>query len=109
MRSSGYKRALAQAGILVLLLGVACLSTVIKHSQYLPESHPIHYIAKASKMNVSDAPLLGAPASVYSVSWLTPPLCEFSGMWTAPADNFDFPQLSLTLSFQHRSPPASLI
>jgi hypothetical protein len=93
---------------LLLLFAVAGLSTVAKDSQYLPKSHPAHYLNISSKMKVSSpAPVLDR-APLHAVAKIEPPryVARFPRREDPPPP-LAIQQIGLRMALQHRSPPVT--
>jgi len=91
--------------LILLLLTVPTLSTLAKDSWYLPASNPVHYLNIASKMQVPHCPLVLHKAVLDFVAVLIPfrPICQrMRGRDLEPPA----PSIAVTVSLQHRSPPA---
>lgn len=108
MKPSAAKRVLSKASILLLLVALAGLSVLAKHSDYLPKSNPTHYTSQAAKMNLAHLPADFAPAPVHRVDGLMPPKPERPGLPLIASEKLELPQIGLTVSLQHRSPPCPL-
>jgi hypothetical protein len=108
MRQNAYQRFLRRTAILLLLVSVAGLATTARYSSYLPESSPIHFIAGISKMDVDHLPVLFAPVRVNATAIIAPPEQTFQCWPESTSQKIELPQIGLTLSLQHRSPPSSL-
>jgi hypothetical protein len=107
MRRNNSKGILAKAAILLLLVAVAGLSTLAKHSQYLPKSNPTHFFSNAAKMDVAHLPVIFLPAPAYPVAKIAPPEPAFRMLLQIFPEKIELPQIGLTVSLQHRSPPSS--
>jgi len=107
MRSKLLKRGLVNASIVVLLFGVAGLSTLAKNSQYFPSSNPTHYVNIASKMKAAPNPVVLRPDRLSPVAKVVPPKPELRNK-RAVKEEADLPSLAVgvTVSIQHRSPPS---
>jgi hypothetical protein len=100
-------RALKRSLVLLLLIvGVIALSILARQSPYLPKSDAAHYFSSIASMNVTYLP----------VAFVLTLLCWLPGReLLRPAfhsarpvelQNPELPQIGLTLSLQHRSPPS---
>jgi hypothetical protein len=107
VRRNDSKEFLAKAAILLLLIAVAGLSTLAKHSQYLPKSNPTHFFSNAAKMNVTHLSVLFLPAPICPVVKITPDEKAFRVLQQIFPEKIELPQIGLTVSLQHRSPPSS--
>jgi hypothetical protein len=101
---------LKRAGLILLLLAVPVLSTLAKTSWYLPQADTGHYLNGAIKMKVSHAPLLTRWEPPVPAATLIPPIPletqkRIVREYVAPP----IPDIGVTLSLQHRSPPPSLV
>lgn len=108
MRRNDSKRILAKAAIVLLLVAVPGLSTLAKHSEYLPKSNPTHFFSNTTKMNVAHLPVLFFPAPMYPVAKVLPAEPAYRTSPPVSSEKIDLPQIGLTVSLQHRSPPSSL-
>ena len=94
--------------VFLLLLAVAGLSAVARHSQFLPTSHPIHYLGSATKMNVLHLPVDWVPPRTAAMDRVIPRQPQSRAIWVLDFETFDIPQIALRVSRQHRSPPISV-
>jgi hypothetical protein len=108
MRQNRSKRIVVKAAILLLLVAVVGLSVAAKHGQFLPQSHPLHRLSKAVKMELLHHPVDFVPAPAHPVSRIVPPQPEFSPAPLVQSEPLTFRQIGLTVSFQHRAPPSWL-
>jgi hypothetical protein len=102
-----FRRLASQTLLLLLALAIPTLSTVAKNSWYLPQSDPGHYLTIASKMKVAGPPVMlhrGLLEPIARVVPSQPQRGRISRLESEPA----VPWISLTVSLQQRSPPASL-
>src|ERR1700735_3356942 len=58
MKSRALKASLQIATVVVLLFGIAALSTLAKNSVYFPKSNPTRYVNIASKMKRASSPVV---------------------------------------------------
>src|SRR5579864_7595747 len=107
MRRHDSRHLLTKAAIFLLLVSVAGLSILARHSQYLPESSPIHFFSSSTKVDVDHLPVLFFPAT-YLVATLVPDEASGQEPPRTAFQNIGLPQIGVTLSLQHRSPPPSL-
>jgi hypothetical protein len=102
------KRIVCRVAILALLFAVAGFATAAKKSWYSPRSNPAHYLSISSKVKVSVAQVdladtqFRVPVARVVVTQLIrrtnhPPIEN------APP----VPQIGVTVSLQHRSPPSA--
>lgn len=108
MQPSDRQRIWKVPAIILLVIAVAGLSTLAKHSRLHPESKSIHYLAQSAKMNVTDVAAFAPPVPVYTVERLTPLGLQPDGRLLVTSDELPLPQIGLTISLQHRSPPSLL-
>jgi hypothetical protein len=92
--------------VVTLLVAVAGLSTLAKNTQYLPKTNPAQYVTSATKMKVVHSPVVLNRDRQLPVSRIivAPP-----AIWPAREDLWDvplIPAVGVTVSMQHRSPPA---
>jgi len=109
MRRNDSERVLAKTAILLLLVAVAGLSALARHSQYLPKSNPTHYFSSITKMEVDQLPLVFFPAPMFAVAMVVPDEPAFQRSPRAASQRIDIPQIGLVVSLQHRSPPFPLV
>jgi hypothetical protein len=101
---------LKRAAILLLLLAIPVLSTLAKQSWYLPQADTAHYLNGAIKMKVSHAPLLEHwEPSMLAAKLVSLPAApvQQETIWRENPDVW-VPDIGITLSLQHRSPPSLL-
>jgi len=72
------KRIWLRAGVLVLLLTVAGLSTLAKNSQYYSHRTETRFVNIASKMKVAKSPVVFERAPLQPVCRLVPPPPEYT-------------------------------
>ena len=106
MRPNDSRRLLAKAAILVLLVAIVGLSALAKQNQFLAKNNPAHFLVKSAKMNVTHLPVLFLPPTIYSFTALLPPAPPYPRSPLQLSEKIDLPQIGLTLSLQHRSPPS---
>jgi hypothetical protein len=98
---------LTRTVVFLLLWAVPVLSTLAKHSAYLPQTNTAHFMNVAAKMKVADAPLtVSEPQAVQPLAALVRSVPEVT---TTRQDQLEVPQVpkvSLKVCLQHRSPPA---
>jgi hypothetical protein len=94
--------------IVLLLLAVPALSTLAKQSWYLPQSNTAHYLNGAVKMRVSQAPLLTNWRPLPALATLVPQRAE-NRMVRRAEPKPAMPDIGITVSLQHRSPPIALL
>lgn len=105
MRLCNPKRILTSTALVLLILAMAALSVTATHGRFLPESDPVHFLYAATKMNVAP-PVVFVPPIVFAFAKVVPLQTSF---WTLPrqkSEQFELPQIGLTVSLQHRSPPS---
>lgn len=103
------KRAPVRAVVVLLLCTVGGLPIAAKQSQFLPKSNPTHFLSSAAKMNVAHPLVLFFAGPAYLPAKTIPPQAEFCESALVCSEEIDFPQISLTISLQHRSPPPVLL
>jgi hypothetical protein len=107
MRRNDSRQIPSKAAILLLLVALFGLSTLARHSQYLPETNPVHFFSSTTKMDVDHLPALFFPeATLVAKVFPDDPRCQ--RFLRTTSQEIDVPQISLTLSLQHRSPPVAL-
>jgi hypothetical protein len=94
--------------ILLLLLGVAGLSTIAKVGQYYPRTSSAHYISDASKMDVAHPPALLAWKPLHLVARITPPSPALRVTRRVEPEPPFTQRIGIVVSLQHRSPPLLL-
>jgi hypothetical protein len=99
---------LARTAVLLLIFAIAGLSTLAKHSQYLPKSNPTHFFSNATKMNVAHLPALFFAAPNAPIAKVIVHRPAFRRLSPVSSESIDLPQIALTISLQHRSPPSLL-
>jgi hypothetical protein len=98
----------SKIAIIFLLLGLAGLATLAKDGQYYPSANPARQVALSTKMNVAHAPLLYCCGALENVAHLVPPKPRpLVGRRIEP-ELLPVESVGLTVSRQHRSPPAVL-
>jgi hypothetical protein len=109
MRPSDSKRILVKATILFLLFGVEELAALAKHSEFLPESNPLHYISKSAKMDALHHSVDFILSPFYPAGRVVLPLPEFFAVLLDQFETITCRQIDPAASFQHRAPPATLL
>jgi hypothetical protein len=90
----------------MLLIAVAGLSTLAKDCQYFPKTNPTRYVSSSTKMKLAHAPVVLDGDQQLHVSRIAVPSPR---VWPICEDRFEailIPAVGVTLSMQHRSPPA---
>ena len=108
MRIPYFRRMLARTPVLLLLVALAGLAALAKHSEYLPKSNPTHYFSNAAKMRVAHLPVIFVSIPKFPVARVIPPQPEPYFLPLVEPQKLDLPQIGLTVSLQHRSPPFSI-
>lgn len=100
-----------RTAVVLLLLAVPLLSTLAKDSWYLPQANTAHYLNGAIKMKVSHAKLLVRWEPPMPTMKLVPPPMPREVLARIGAERLDplVPDIGVTLSLQHRSPPSYLL
>jgi hypothetical protein len=101
----GWLRFINRAAVLLLLLAVPALSTVAKKSWYLPQADTGHYLTGAVKMRVAHPPTLLARRPLRLIAKVVSPRPQVR-RHQEPELAPETPSISVTVSLQHRSPPA---
>jgi hypothetical protein len=98
-----------QASAILLLFAVAGLSTGAKDSQYLPSTHPAHYLNISSKMKVSPPLSAFDRTPLHAVAKVEPlrVVDHLSYCEEPPPPAIQL--IGLRTSIEDRSPPASAI
>jgi hypothetical protein len=97
-----------QASAILLLFAVAGLSTGAKDSQYLPNTHPAHYLNISSKMKVSSpAPVLNR-VPFQATEKIAPPRFVIRLIHREEPPLLVIQLIGLRMALQHRSPPVAL-
>jgi hypothetical protein len=89
-----------------LALSVVLLGAAARHSQFIPQSDPAHFLSNASKMNVSYSSLL--PVVIPVIPTVLPLQPGFFVIPIVRPEEFAASQIARILCLQHRSPPFSL-
>jgi len=97
-----------RAAVVLLLLAVPILSTLAKNSWYLPQADTAHYLNGAIKMKVSHTPLLVRWEPPMPTAKVFPPPASTERV-VPEVPNPPVPDIGITLSLQHRSPPTALL
>jgi hypothetical protein len=108
MKSRLLKTSLQIATVVLLLFGVAALSTLAKNSLYFPKSNPTHYVNIASKMKRASSPVVLEREPLYPVAKVLPPQPCAPRNHGVETISLPSPSVGVTVSIQHRSPPGSL-
>jgi hypothetical protein len=94
--------------ILILAFSVVVFSAAAKHSQFLPQSDPAHFLSNAAKMNVSHSLHLFVPLRTQTIPDSLPVPTELYVIARIRSEKPVTSQVDWTLCLQHRSPPLSL-
>jgi hypothetical protein len=97
-----------RVAVVMLLVAVAGLSTLAKNIQYFPKTNPTHYVSSSTKMKVVHAPVVLDRDRQLPVSKISVPPRT---VWPIREDRLEavlIPAVGVTVSMQHRSPPASI-
>jgi hypothetical protein len=97
-----------RVAVVMLLVAVAGLSTLAKDCQYFPKTNPTRYVSSSTKMKVVHAPAVLEEDRQLPVSRISVPSPT---VWPIREDRFEtvlLPAIGVTVSMQHRSPPASI-
>lgn len=97
-----------RVAVLFLLLALAGLSTLAKYTPYLPKTNPAHYVNPATKMKVAQAPALFDQTPLQAVATVVPPRPNYRPRRQDQPPDPPIQRIGLTVSYQHRSPPALL-
>lgn len=94
--------------IILLLLGLAGLATLAKDGQYYPTTNPVRHVSLSTKMNVTHASLVFDREPLEDLArLLTPKPRPAVGRRIEPKP-LPIKSVGITVSLQHRSPPAVL-
>jgi len=96
------KNTLTKAALLLLVFGVAGLSTLAKQGQYQPTPNPAHFPPSVAKMEPGHVPNL-----LISTSQIAPALQGVRSRLVVKSEELVFLEIGLTISPQHRPPPSS--
>jgi hypothetical protein len=96
-----------RVAIVLLLLAIPTLSTLAKKSWYLPQTDTARYLNGAIKMRVTHAPLLTDRAPLLATVNVVPPPVETAIRPAQPKPSG--PDIAITVSLRHRSPPFALL
>jgi len=108
MRPFDFKRFLGKSAIVLLLIAVAGLSVSARYSHYVQKSSRLRFCASVTRVEVGQLPVFLIPARVAATAAIVTPELEFHCSLLSNYRKIDLPQIGLTLSLQHRSPPSSL-
>src|SRR5690348_1421021 len=106
MRPHRSQRILIKTTVLLLLVGVAGLSTLAKQGNYLPKGNPLRHYSKATKMERVHHPVDFIPVPAQPPSRILPPQPEFSAT-PLLRSGLTFRPTGLSISFENRAPPSS--
>jgi hypothetical protein len=109
MRKNASTRVPARTTLLLLVFAVAGLSTLAKYSQHVPNSNPIHFFSKTTKMNVTHLPVVFVAVPNAPVVKVVLHRPAFRMLRPIFCEKIDLLQIGLTISLQHRSPPFSFV
>jgi hypothetical protein len=102
------KSVLAKFATVGLLLVVAGFTTHAKTCWYYSPSNPVHYLSIASKAKVAHAPAdFGYERPRLPVIRSVPALLVVHSRRPEETEIFPIRRISIAISLQHRSPPAS--
>ena len=102
------RRVFLAIGTAALLLAVAGFSTAAKNSQYYSRSNPVHFLNISSKMKVAQAPAALTANPLALVARFVTMQPEIRATRISKPTEPDVPSVGVTVSLQHRSPPAVL-
>jgi hypothetical protein len=108
MRQNRSKRILVRTAAFALFFAVAGLSTLARHSQYLPQSDPLRNFSKLTKMEVVEQSAHFNKAPLHPIAGVLPPATQFSAV---PLEELKQVTLRLNrraVSLQDRAPPSYL-
>ena len=108
MRQYNFKRFFGKSAIVLLLIAVAGLSVAARYSHYVHKSSLLRFCASVTKVEVHQLPVLLIPARMPAAATIVTPELEFHCSLLTNYRKIDLPQIGLTLSLQHRSPPSFL-
>jgi len=97
-----------RVAVFFLLVALAGLSTFAKYTPYLPKTDPSHFVNHATKMKVAQSPVVLDRAPLHPVATVIPPRPAYRPRSTDKPVAPPIQLIGLTVSLQHRSPPASL-
>jgi len=99
-------RAVAKIAVVLLLILLVGFAATLKFGQYFPQGDPIAHAAMSNKMDVAHAPATCDCAPVETATEIVPPEPKCESVRREPPPPPVIQLLGLTLSLQHRSPPA---
>jgi len=108
MRQYDLKGPLRKSAIALLLIAVAGLSVSARYSHYVQKSSQLRFCASVTRVEVDQLPVFLIPAQVTATATIVTPEFEFYYSLLSNYRKIDLPQIGLTLSLQHRSPPSFL-
>ena len=97
-----------RAGVLVLLVAVAALSTLAKNSQYYSHRTETRFVNIASKMKVAKSPVVIERATLQPVCRLVPPPPEYAEAVRIEPPMPAIQPIGLLVSPLRRPPPVVL-
>jgi hypothetical protein len=103
------KRIWLQAGVLVLLLAVAALSTLAKNSQYYSHRTETRFVNIASKMKAAKSLVVFERATLQPVCRLVPPPPEYAEPLRIEPPMPAIQPIGLLVSPLRRPPPVVLV
>jgi hypothetical protein len=94
--------------VVLLLFTVAGLFSMAKTGQYYPKSNPAQHVSVSIKMNVVHSSLEAAEEPLQVVTRFLPPQLPVRRQQVQPDESPRVVPIGVTVSMQHRSPPAAL-
>jgi hypothetical protein len=108
MRQNFSKRIPVRTAAFVLFFAVAGLSTLARHSQYLPQSDPLCHFSKITKMEVVEQPAHFNKAPFHPIARVVLHEPQFSAVPLEESEQLTLRLIGCTVSFQDRAPPSFL-
>jgi hypothetical protein len=101
-------RLLNKIAVLLLLFGIAGLATLAKDGQYYPTANPARQVSLSTKMNDSHVPVAVNRVPSDTVARMTPPKPRPVIRTRREPEPLPVQSVGITVTLQHRSPPAVL-
>lgn len=103
-RGSFSRHVCVRAGLVLLLIAVAGLSTLAKDAQYFPKTNPVWNVSISTKMNLKHAPVVANPERPQMVAKTAPPRPSVRDRRIEQLSIAPIMQIAVAVSMQHRSP-----
>jgi hypothetical protein len=103
------RRLVHKGAILLLLLGLANLATMAKDGQYYPTPNPARHVSLSIRMNDTHAPVALVRTPLEMVARRVPPRPRPIIRKPREPQPLPIETIGITVTLQHRSPPALLV